>query len=96
MNKLLSFVFVMGISIAGVAAAQAGECGIGVHRGPYNGCRPVSGGYYNGYYNGYYEGYHDGYYGDYGPSLVVDTGLCWNRGTHRVCNSFGLCWRACN
>jgi hypothetical protein len=27
---------------------------------------------------------------------VVETGLCWGRGTHRVCNSLGLCWRACN
>jgi hypothetical protein len=100
MNKLLSFAFIVGISIGGVEAAQAGGCGIGVHRGPYNGCSPVYGGYYHGYYDGYhegyYEGYHDAYYGNYGPSRVVETGLCWGRGTHRVCNNLGLCWRACN
>ena len=108
MNKLLSLVFIVGISIVGVAAAHAGGCGIGVHRGPYNGCGPVYGGYYNGYYDGYYdgynggyyegyyEGYHDAYYGNYGPSRVVETGLCWGRGTHRVCNGFGSCWRVCN
>ena len=124
MNKLLSLVFIVCISIVGVAAAHAGGCGIGVHRGPYNGCSPVYGGYYNGYYDryyngyydryyngyydryydgyyggyyeGYYEGYHDAYYGNYGPSRVVETGLCWGRGTHRVCNGFGSCWRVCN
>jgi hypothetical protein len=89
---------------ANLIVPVASGCGIGVHRGPYNGCRPVYGGYYNGYYNGYrngqlegyYEGFHDAYYGDYGPSYVVETGLCWGRGTHRVCNASGLCWRACN
>ena len=96
MNKLLSLAFILSITIAGVAAAQAGGCGIGVHRGPYNGCSPVYDDYYNGYYQRYYEGYHDAYYGDYGPSRIVETGLCWGRGTHRVCNSLGLCWRACN
>jgi hypothetical protein len=99
MSKLLS-VFIVVCSIIGVATAHAGGCGIGVHRGAYNGCSPVYGGYYNGYYDGYYEGsyesWHDAYYGDYGPSRVVETGLCWGRGTHRVCNSLGLCWRACN
>jgi hypothetical protein len=81
-----------------------GGCGIGVHRGPYDGCMPIYGGYHNGYYDGYYDGHlegyyegaHDAYYGTYGPSGVVETGLCWGRGTHRVCNAFGLCWRACN
>ena len=61
----------------------------GYYKGYYNG-------YYNGHLEGYYEGFHDAYYGDYGPSYVVETGLCWGRGTHRVCNALLLCWRACN
>lgn len=82
----------------------ASGCGIGVHRGPYSGCSRIHRGFYMDYYRGYYngrlegyrEGFHDAYYGDYGPSYVVETGLCWGRGTHRVCNALGLCWRACN
>lgn len=81
-----------------------GGCGFGVQYGPHNGCSPVRGRYYNGYYDGYYngqlegyyEGLHDAYFGDYGPSYVVETGLCWGRGTHSVCNAHLLCWRACN
>ena len=78
--------------------------GCGVFYGPSGRCSPVRGGYYKGYYKGYYngqlegyyEGLHDAYFGDDGPSYVVETGLCWGRGTHRVCNSHLLCWRACN
>jgi hypothetical protein len=68
MNKLLSLIFVIGISIVSVAAAQAGGCG--VHRGLYYGCTPVygvhsgyNGGYYRGYRRGYYRGYRVGHYG---------------------------------
>jgi hypothetical protein len=122
MHKLLSLVFVVGISIVGLAAAhampvalfrpaQAGlaipvssGCGIGVHRGPYNGCRPIYGGYYSDYYGGYYRGYHrgyrdgyyDGYYDGSGPSLIVDQGACSGFPMYRVCNVYGICWAACN
>jgi hypothetical protein len=82
MNKLLSLVFVVGINLFGLAAAQAitvvpfgppqvgltipvtSGCGIGVRRGPFDGCTPiygVYGGYYGGHYRGYYLGYHRGY-----------------------------------
>ena len=120
MRKLLSFVF--GISIAGVAAAQAmpfhsahsgfiipvaSGCGIGVHRGPYDGCEPINGGYYGnndrsdyrsyyrGYYRGYYDGYYDGYYRGPGRSLMVDQGACSGREMYRVCNVYGECRAAC-
>jgi len=70
MNKLLSLIFVIGISIVGVGATQASVCGIDGHRGPYNGCIPVygahsgyHGGYYFGYRRGYYRGYRVGHYG---------------------------------
>jgi hypothetical protein len=113
MSKLLSIVF--GISIVGIAAAQAmpfhpahagfttpvaSGCGIGVHRGPYDGCAPIYGGYYRSYYRGYYRGYYDGYYDGYhhgpGRSLMVDQGACSGRGMYRVCNVYGECRAACN
>jgi hypothetical protein len=116
MSKLLSYVF--GISIVGVVAVQAmlfqpakagfiipvaSGCGIGVHRGPYDGCEPIYGGYYRSnyrsydrsYYRGYYDGYYYGY--DHGPgrSLLVDQGACSGRGMYRVCNVYGECRAAC-
>ena len=109
--SLLEVVDVQAMPFAPRDPAQAGltipvssGCGLGVRRGPYDGCTPVYdrynssyyNGYYNGYYEGYYAGYNDAYYGDYGRSGVVESGPCWGRGTHRVCNGLGLCWRACN
>jgi hypothetical protein len=113
MSKLLSFVF--GISIAGVATAHAmpfhpenagfiisvsSGCGIGVHRGPYNGCEPIYDGYYRtnyrSYYRGYYRPYYDSYYHGPGPSLMVDQGACSGRHMYRVCNVYGECWAACD
>ncbi len=38
-------------------------------------------------YGGYYYGPGPGYY--YGAP-------CGGRGTHRVCNAYGRCWRVCN
>ena len=108
MNKLLSFVF--GVSIVGIAAAQAmpfhsaharfiipvaSGCGIGVHRGPYDGCEPIYGGYYRSNYRSYYRGYNDGYYDGPGRSLLVDQGGCSGRGMYRVCNAYEECWAAC-
>lgn len=109
MSKLLSFV--VGISIVVVAAAQAmpfhtahpgltipvaSGCGLGVHRGPFDGCNPVYGGHYRSYYRSYYRGYKDGYYHDSGRSLLVDQGACSGRGIYRVCNDYGACWAVCN
>jgi hypothetical protein len=112
MSKLLSFVF--GISFIGIAAAQAtpfhseharliipvaSGCGIGVHRGPYDGCEPIYGGYhrsfYRGYYRGYYQGYNDGYYDRLGSSVLVDQGACSGRGHYLICNAYDVCWAAC-
>jgi hypothetical protein len=114
MGKLLSFVFGISISIVGVAGAQAmpfhsanaefiipvaSGCGIGVHRGPYDGCEPIYGGYYRSSYRsydrGYYRGYYDGYYHGPGRSLIVDQGACSGRGMYRVCNVYGECRAAC-
>jgi len=76
MGKILSVVF--GISIAGIAAADAmpfhsapaglviqvaSGCGIGVDRGPYGECKPIYRGY--DYSRGYYRGYRHGYYDGY-------------------------------
>jgi hypothetical protein len=108
MRKLISFVF--GISIICISAAQAvpfhqeqtgllvipvaSGCGLGVHRGPYDGCEPIYDEYYNddhrsyrrGYRHGYRHGYNDGFYDGfyYGPPAC-----------YRVCNIFGICWAAC-
>lgn len=119
MGKLLCFVF--GISIVGIAAAEAmpfnpahsgfiipvsSGCGIGVHRGPYDGCDPIYGGYYRSYYGGYYRSYHRGYYRGYydgfydgfyrwpGRSLIVDQGACSGLRMYRICNAYG-CWLVC-
>jgi len=64
----------------------ASGCGLGVHRGPYDGCYPVY-----GHYPGYFRGYRNAYYT--GP---VSRGVCGGRGTHLACNFFGICWVACN
>jgi len=88
MKTLLSIV----VFVFAVAAAQAmplhqmradwvvpaaSGCGLGVHRGPYDGCYPIY---------GYFAGY------DYRNSR----GVCGGRGTHLACNSYGVCWIACN
>jgi hypothetical protein len=97
MSKLLS-ALIIGCSIIGVAPAHAGGCSIGIPRAAHNRCSTnySDGNYGGGPYERYYERWHDAYYGDYGLSRVVDYGLCFGRGTHRVCNDMGLCWRSCN
>ncbi len=74
-------------------------CGIGVHRGPFDGCNVIYGGYYSayahGYYHGYRDGFRDGYYtGVIGP-LMVDQGACSGRRMYRVCDIYGTCWANC-
>lgn len=91
---IFAVVFVFGIAPAGampVDRLQAGViipvasgCGIGVHRGPFDGCYPI-------YYAGYDRGYRNPYYA--GP---VNRGVCGGRGTHLACNIYGICWVACN
>jgi hypothetical protein len=78
MRKLLFFG--IGISIVGVAVAQAmpfhsapaglviqvaDGCGIGVYRGPYGDCKPIYRGYDYDYNRSYYRGYRHGYYDGY-------------------------------
>jgi hypothetical protein len=112
MNRLISFIF--GVSIFCVSAAQAmpfhsnraglvipvgSECGIGVDRGPYDGCGTVYRAYpHNAFqtYSSYGHGYEDDYY-YVGPrrSLMVDQGQCSGRGIYRVCNVYGQCWAHC-
>lgn len=65
----------------------ASGCGLGVHRGPFDGCEPVYGGYYPGYDRGYRNNYYVGY---------NRGGVCGGRGTHLACNFYGICWVACN
>jgi hypothetical protein len=111
MNKLISFVF--GISIVCVSAADAmpfhtahaasiipvgSGCGIGVNRGPYDGCVAIYHEQPHNYffsYRSFDRGYANGYY--YGPrrSLVVDQGECRGGGIYRVCNIHGMCWARC-
>ena len=89
-------IFVFGISTAramplapvqaGLLVPVASGCGLGVHRGPLAGCYPVYGyyaGYGGGYRNNYYTGFNSG-------------GVCSGRGTHLVCNPYGIYWVACN
>ena len=80
-------------------------CGLGVRRGPFDGCNAVYGGYYyrvqrraynHGYYDGYRVGYFDGYYDGSGGGLLVDQGACSGRHMYPVCNIYGRCWAACD
>ena len=88
----------------GLIIPVASGCGIGVHRGPYDGCNIIYGGHYRahyraysrGYYDGYREGYYDGYYDGSNGSLIVDQGACSGRRMYRVCDVYGICWAACN
>ena len=88
----------------GLTIPVASGCGIGVHRGPYDGCNVIYDGHYRahyraysrGYYDGYREGYYDGYYDGFGGSLIVDQGACSGRRMYRVCGVYGICWAACN
>lgn len=59
-------------------------CGLGVRRGPFEQCDPI---YYAGYGSGYRNNYYTGF---------VSRGVCNGRGTHLACNSYGICWVACN
>jgi hypothetical protein len=90
------FVFVFGISAAqampfhqlqtnSIIPAASG-CGLGVHRGPFDGCYPIY-----SYYAGYDRGYRNSYYTGF-----VSRGVCGGRGTHLACNFYGICWVACN
>ena len=65
----------------------ASGCGLGVHRGPLDGCTPIN----DGYFARYYRGYRNAYY--VGP---VTGGVCGGRGTHIACNYYEICWVACN
>jgi len=69
---------------AGLTIPVTRGCGLGVHRGPFDGCYPI-------YYSGYDRGYRNAYYA--GP---VSGGVCGGRGTHLACNFYGICWIACN
>jgi hypothetical protein len=75
-------------------------CGIGVRRGPYDGCNVIYGGgyraQYRAYSHGYRDGYRDGYYVGSGGGLMVDQGACSGGRMYRVCNIYGTCWAACN
>jgi len=110
MNKFLSLIFVIAVSVVGVGAAQAGGCGIGVHRGLYNGCSGYHGGYYRGYRQGYYRGYRIGHYGRqhvhyrhlrYPYVQFYDSGdvITVDKGfcgfgSYVACTQ-GVCWRLC-
>ena len=91
------FAFIFNIAAAGATPLQlppqatliipvASGCGLGVHRGPYDGCYPIY-----GYYVGYDRGYRSNYYTGF-----VSRGVCGGRGTHLACNVYGTCWVACN
>ena len=96
--KTLSFVFALIFAITAAEAMPfhrpqtnmitpvASGCGLGVHRGPYDGCYPIYG-YYIGYGGGYRNNYYTGF---------VSRGVCSGRGTHLACNFYGTCWVACN
>jgi hypothetical protein len=119
MHRLFSVVFAVGIAAISAAQAMpaarlvppppgltvpvASGCGLGVRRGPYDGCTPIyhaHGAYYRGYRRGYVRGYRDGYYdgpyvhySDNGGAIAVDRGFC-GFGSYLSCSQ-GLCWRFC-
>jgi hypothetical protein len=99
--KRLGF-FIFAFVVAGIVSAQAmplvrtqpdlivlvaSGCGLGVHRGPLDGCTPIN----DGYFARYYRGSRNAYY--VGP---VTGGVCGGRGTHIACNYYEICWVACN
>ena len=75
------------IATPALSILVASGCGLGVHRGPFDGCETVYDGNFTGArrspYNQYYVGFGRG-------------GFCSGRGTHLACNRFGSCWIACN
>lgn len=87
-------VFVFGVSAAqampmhlqqaSLVVPVASGCGLGVHRGPLDGCYPL-------YFTGYYSGGRNNYYTGFNSR-----GVCYGRGTHLACNPYGICWVACN
>jgi hypothetical protein len=100
MKKLAFFIF--AFVVAGIVSAQAmpmvraqaglislvaSGCGLGVHRGPFDGCYLIN----DAYFARYYRGYRNAYY--VGP---VTGGVCGGRGTHLACNYYEICWVACN
>jgi len=108
-KRLFSLALLIGISLLGVAAAQAmplapleqAQAGLTI---------PVAGGCGVGFHRGPYGGCRrNGYYGGvyYGgavvapgvvvaaPPVVVAPAPCGGRGMHRVCNPY-RCWRVCN
>jgi hypothetical protein len=78
---------VPSIAAPAVSIQVASGCGLGVHRGPFDGCETVYDGNYAGAGrfpgNHYYVGFNRG-------------GLCGGRGTHLDCNRFGQCRVVCN
>ena len=86
-----------------------GGCGLGVHRGPFDGCSPVDYGYYQpyragqsrayrrGYYRGYRDGYNAGLYGDsawYGGGGYEASLRGCAYGKYEECD-WGICWHIC-
>jgi hypothetical protein len=75
------------IAVPAVSVPVASGCGLGVRRGPFDGCETIYDGNYAGIgqnpYNHYYVGFARG-------------GFCAGRGTHLACNTFGLCRIVCN
>ena len=94
-TQFFAFAFVFAISAAealplypaqpNVIVSVAGGCGLGVHRGPFDGCYPIYG-YYADYDRGYCNNYYTGF---------VSRGVCSGRGTHLAGNFYGTCWVAC-
>ncbi len=78
---------VVPIAVPSISISVASGCGLGVRRGPFDGCQTVFDGNYAGAgrdpYNHYYVGFARGPF-------------CGGRGTHLACNGFGLCRVVCN
>lgn len=83
---------------AGLVVPISGGCGIGVHRGPFNGCNVAYWGYRHAFHRGYAIGYRDGYFdGSYGfgPGWLVDQGACSGLKPYLICAPGGPCWADC-
>ena len=75
------------IALQSVSILVASGCGLGVRRGPFDGCETVYDGNYAGVGRSPYNHYYAGFSRD---------GICSRRNMHIVCNSFGLCHMVCN
>jgi hypothetical protein len=75
------------LPVPSVSILVSSGCGLGVRRGPFDGCAVIYDGNYGPFARGPYNQYYVGFYG---------AGACGGRGTQYICNRIGQCRVVCN